>query len=27
LLSNPTSARSSYICSLSLGGLQAFFLM
>lgn len=27
LLSNPTSARSSHICSLSLGGLQAFFLM
>jgi hypothetical protein len=25
LLSNPTSARSSHICSLSLGGLQAFF--
>jgi hypothetical protein len=25
LLSNPTSPRSSHICSLSLGGLQAFF--
>jgi hypothetical protein len=25
LLSKPTSARSSHICSLSLGGLQAFF--
>jgi hypothetical protein len=25
LLSNPTSARSGHICSLSLGGLQAFF--
>jgi hypothetical protein len=25
LLSNPTPARSSHICSLSLGSLQAFF--
>jgi hypothetical protein len=25
LLSNPTSARASYICSLSLGSLQVFF--
>jgi hypothetical protein len=25
LLSNPTSARASHICSLSLGSLQAFF--
>jgi hypothetical protein len=25
LLSNPTSARSGHICSLSLGGLQTFF--
>jgi hypothetical protein len=25
LLSDPTSARSGHICSLSLGSLQAFF--